>query len=67
MTGRRLDSVERAELLAAERPIDSLAKQLREADDGVQRRPQLVRDVREELALRAVGSEQLGAEVLQLV
>ena len=44
-----------------------LAQQLREADDRVQRRPQLVRHVREELALVPARRLELAVEAPQLV
>ena len=56
-----------AALLLVERPRDLQLEQLGEADDRVQRRAQLVRDVREELGLVPTDGLELLVEAPQLV
>ena len=63
---RGSDAIDRRNLPRREVAIEAVAQQLDEADDGVERRPQLVRDVGEELALRLVGALHVAVQALEL-
>ncbi len=66
MLARGSDVLEVLGLLLVHLSEHALEQHVREADDGVERRAQLVRHVREELALVAVGDLELAALVLDL-
>ena len=61
------DVVHVAELLLVQVADQPLLEELREADDRVQRRPQLVRHVREELRLVPADGLELAVQPAQLV
>jgi hypothetical protein len=67
VVARREDVVEILVLLGVGLAEQPLPQHLREADDRVQRRPQLVRHVREELGLVPARRLQLAVEAAQLV
>jgi hypothetical protein len=61
-----LDAFYRANHPRPELAIRAITQQVHEAHNGGQRRAQLVRDVREELRLCAVGPRELKGEMLEL-
>ena len=67
VVARGQDVVEVLLLLLVDLAEHALPQHLREADDRVQRRPQLVRHVGEELALVPAGRLQLSVQSLQLL
>src|ERR1700730_10137352 len=64
---RRQDVVEVLLLVAMDLAEHALQQHLGEADDGIERRPELVRHVREEFALVSVGDLELMRLVLDLI
>ncbi len=66
MRRRRGDAVHRRHLTRRQIAVHAVLQQLDEADDGVERRAQLVRDVREKLALRRVGARNFAVQSLEL-
>src|SRR5262245_19705546 len=66
MSARRIDVFEVFLLLLVQIPEHALAEDLGEADDGVQRGPQLVGHICQELGLVLAGDLELAALVLDL-
>jgi hypothetical protein len=67
VVSRREDVVEVLGLLRVDRPDHLLAQHLGEAEDRVQRGPELVGHVREEVRLVLAGGLQLAALLVELV
>ena len=67
MVPRREDVLEVLLLFLVDLPEHPFAQHLREADDRVERRSQLVRHVREELALVPAGALELAIDAAKLV
>ena len=65
MRRRRGDTIHGWYLARCEVAVKTVAQQFDETDDGVERRAQLVRDVREEFALRLVGALHVAVESLE--
>jgi hypothetical protein len=65
--GRSLDALYRFHLPRSQLSVHALTEQIDEADNCVQRSAELVRDVREELALHSVDTQQFGRKALQLL
>ena len=66
MRRRRGDAVDGRHLSRREIAVHTVLQQFDESDDRVERRAKLVRDVREELALRRVRARHLAVQSLEL-
>jgi hypothetical protein len=61
-----LDALDGPDHAWPELAVGAIAQEVHESHDGGERRAQLVRDIREELRLRAVGACELKGEMLEL-
>src|SRR5689334_13259650 len=63
----RLDALDRFDLAWCELAIDAFAEEIHESDNRVERRSQLVRDVRQKLTFHAVDAKQFGRQAFKLL
>jgi hypothetical protein len=61
------NAFDRFDLTRCELAIDTLAEEVDESDDSIERSTKLVRDIRQKFALHAIDAEQFGREPLEFL
>src|SRR3954464_3359040 len=67
MIRRRFDALDGLYLSRSELSVHAFSQQVHEADNGIERSPELVRNVRQELALHSVYTKELRGEAFELL